>query len=216
MRFIVPESVLCVVLANNSSYCYNLIKITIKFSWHNKAIRRTPNKQALKNTLTKMDGENDMQHRMKTHPLTKDQIDNLLFQTQTGCLATLNTNGAPYVTPVHFLYLNNEIYIHGLPKGQKIDNIKVNSSVSMAVYEMGCLLFDPDDKPCDTNTKYQSVIIVGTAVILEDMEHKKKILNGIVQKYTPHLTDKHLPENMLKGTAVIKIDILDITGKYYD
>ncbi|WP_312642506.1 pyridoxamine 5'-phosphate oxidase family protein [Hydrogenoanaerobacterium sp.] len=88
-----------------------------------------------------------MQHRMKTHRLTKEQVNNLLSQTQTGCLATLNTNGSPYVTPIHFLYLDNAIYIHGLPKGQKIDNIKANSNVSMTVYEMGGLLLDPDVSP---------------------------------------------------------------------
>jgi len=156
-----------------------------------------------------------MQHRMKTHILTKEQIDNLLMKTQMGCLATLNANGVPYVTPIHFLYLDNAIYIHGLPKGQKIDNIKANSSVSMAVYDMDCLLLDPDGKPCDTNTKYQSVIIEGTAVLLDNVEQKKKILNGIVEKYTPHLVDKPLPENMLKGTAIIEISINIVTGKYF-
>ncbi|WP_312642507.1 hypothetical protein [Hydrogenoanaerobacterium sp.] len=58
--------------------------------------------------------------------------------------------------------------------------------------------------------------MMGTAVLLEGLEQKKRILNGIVGKYTPHLTDKPLPENMIKGTAVIKIDIVDVTGKYYD
>ncbi len=53
-------------------------------------------------------------------------------------------------------------------------------------------------------------------MLLEGLEQKKRILNGIVGKYTPHLTDKPLPENMIKGTAVIKIDIVDVTGKYYD
>ncbi|WP_353096780.1 pyridoxamine 5'-phosphate oxidase family protein [Tissierella praeacuta] len=156
-----------------------------------------------------------MQHRMKTHPLTKEQIDNLLMEIQTGCLATLNANGFPYVTPIHFLYLDNAIYIHGLPKGQKINNIKANPKVSMTVYEMDSLILDPDGNPCDTNTKYRSVIIMGTAVLLEDMEQKKKVLNGIIEKYTPQLIDKPLPENMIKGTAVMKISINEITGKYY-
>lgn len=44
---------------------------------------------------------------------------------------------------------------------------------------MECLLLDPDGKPCNTNTKYQSVIIEGTAVIFDNIEKKKKILNGI-------------------------------------
>lgn len=157
-----------------------------------------------------------MQHRMKTHPLTQEQIEQLLVSTQTGNLATINMDGTPYVTPVHFLYFSNAVYIHGLPKGQKINNIKLNNDVSMAIYQMDCLLFDPDGKPCDTNTKYQSVIIQGKATLLEDTEQKKQILNGIVEKYTPQLSGSPLPDNMLRGTAVIKIDVLDITGKYYD
>lgn len=156
-----------------------------------------------------------MQHRMKTHPLTQKQIDQLLFCTQTDSLATINAD-ALYVTPVHFLHLNNSIFFHGLLIGQKIDNIKANQAVSMAVYETDCLLLDMDGKPCDTDTKYQSVIVRGTAALVDDMEQKKIVLNGIVKKYTPHLSSTPLPENMVSGTAVIKIDVLDMTGKYYD
>ena len=157
-----------------------------------------------------------MQHRMKTHPLSQEQIDMLLSSATTGSLATLNSDGSPYVTPVHFLHSDGTIYLHGLPKGKKIDNIKADPRVSMTVYEMDSLLLDPDEKPCDTNTKYQSVIISGTAVLIDDMERKKEILGGIVGKYTPHLAHKELPDNMVKGTAVIKINIQEITGKYYE
>ena len=157
-----------------------------------------------------------MQHRMKTHPLTKEKIDKLLSSTSTGSLATLNNDGSPYVIPVHFLYHNDAIYIHGLPKGQKIDNIRADSRVSMTVYEMDSLLLDPSEKPCDTNTKYESVIVSGKAILVDDREHKKGVLAGIVKKYTPHLTQKELPDNMVKGTAVIKIEMQNVTGKYYE
>lgn len=157
-----------------------------------------------------------MQHRMKTHILTKDEITQLLVRTATGSLSTLNDDGAPYVTPVHYLYYNGDIYIHGLPIGQKVDNIKADPRVSMNIYEMDSLLLDPDRKPCDTNTKYQSVILSGRAILVEDIEHKREVLVEIVKKYTPHLAGNALPENMVKGTAVIQIQILDITGKYYD
>lgn len=115
-----------------------------------------------------------MQHRMKTHPLNRDQIDRLLSRSMTGCLATLNRDGSPYVTPVHFINENGFIYFHGLPKGQKVDNIKSDPRVSMTVYEMDGLLLDAEDKPCDTNTKYQSVIISGMAFFIDDIEEKKK------------------------------------------
>lgn len=157
-----------------------------------------------------------MQHRMKTHPLSKEQVESLLSRAQTACIATLNKDGSPYATPIHFLYAGGAVYFHGLPKGQKVDNINANSQVSMAVYEMNALLLDPNTNPCDTNTKYQSVIIEGVAVLLEEIEQKRKILKAIVEKYTPHLVNNPMPENMVRGTAVIKIDIRNITGKYYD
>ncbi|MEA5058558.1 hypothetical protein SDC9_179505 [bioreactor metagenome] len=156
-----------------------------------------------------------MQYRMQTHPLAKDQMESLLHKAQTGCLATLNADNTPYVTPVHFLYQDGIVYIHGLPKGQKISNLTNRSSVCMTVYEMEALLLDPENKPCDTNTNYQSVILSGKATLLHDEEEKQNVLCGIVNKYTPHLQGVPLPPNMVRGTAVIRIDILEMTGKYY-
>ncbi|GAA0725357.1 pyridoxamine 5'-phosphate oxidase family protein [Clostridium malenominatum] len=156
-----------------------------------------------------------MQHRMKTHPLTEQQINHLLQRTQTGSLATLNADGTPYITPFHFVYYDNSIFVHGLPKGKKLDNIAQDSRVGFSVYEMDKLLLDPNGNPCDTNTKYESVIISGTAKLVDDMDEKRNVLKKIVEKYTPHLVNYELPNNMIKGTAVIQIDVTEITGKYY-
>ncbi|EGD49707.1 pyridoxamine 5'-phosphate oxidase-related FMN-binding protein [Ruminiclostridium papyrosolvens DSM 2782] len=156
-----------------------------------------------------------MQHRMKTHMMTKEKIEYLLNRTTTCSIATLNADGTPYVTPMHHIFHNGYIYMHGLPKGTKIDNIKANPRVSITAYEMDSLLLDPKGNACDTNTKYQSVIISGVAAIITEVDYKREILMEIVKKYTPQLSDTVLPENMVAGTAVIKVQILDITGKYY-
>nr|WP_283610742.1 pyridoxamine 5'-phosphate oxidase family protein [Faecalispora anaeroviscerum] len=156
-----------------------------------------------------------MQYRMKTHPLTEDQITHLLERTQTCNLATLNPDGTPYCTPIHFIYWGGAIYFHGLPIGQKLGNIARDSRVGISAYEMEGLLLDPGEKPCDTNTKYESVIISGIAKRLEDQNEKRNVLTKIVEKYTPHLANKELPDNMVKGTAVIRVDLAEITGKYY-
>lgn len=156
-----------------------------------------------------------MQHRMKTHQLDRQQIDSLLDRAEVASLATVNADGTPYVTPVHFLYQEETVYVHGLPAGQKIDNIKATPAVCLTVYEMEGLLLDPAGNPCDTNTGYQSVIIQGTASLLTDVGAKKKILEGLVWKYTPALSDRALPENMIKGTAVLEIRAYATTGKYY-
>ncbi len=157
-----------------------------------------------------------MQYRMKAHPLSEERLNALLSRVQTGSLATLNADGTPYNTPVHFVYMNERIYVHGLPKGQKLDNIHRDGRVGFTVYEMQELLLDADGKPCDTNTKYESAIATGRASLVEDTEEKKMVLQKVVQKYTPHLTDAPLPENMVRGTAVIRIHISELTGKYYE
>lgn len=156
-----------------------------------------------------------MQNRMKNHILEESKIIDLLNNTNTGSLAMLNEDGSPYVIPVHFVYINEKIYIHGLPKGKKIDNINNDSRVSLCAYDMKGLLLDEDEDPCDTNTEYESVVIMGNAAILDDLDTKKIALGEVIKKYTPHLSDKEIPMNMLKGTAVIELEIKEITGKYY-
>lgn len=156
-----------------------------------------------------------MQHRMKTHQLSEEQIHQLLECSQIGSLVTLNFDGTPYVTPMHFVYYQNAIFAHGLPKGKKIDNISNDARIGFCVYEMEKLLLDSDGNPCDTNTKYESVIVSGIAKLVDNIEEKNSVLKEIVKKYTPHLAGKELPINMVKGTAVIQIDITEMTGKYY-
>lgn len=114
-----------------------------------------------------------MQYRMKTHPLSEEQLNDLLSRVQTGSLATLNADGTPYNTPVHFVHINECIYVHGLPKGQKIDNIIRDSKVGFTMYDMQELLLDANGKPCDTNTKYESAIATGSAALVDDMGEKK-------------------------------------------
>lgn len=156
-----------------------------------------------------------MQHRMKTHQLDRQQIGSLLDRADVAVLATINADGTPYGTPVHFLYQEGAVYVHGLPAGQKLDNIRANPAVCLTVYEAGDFLLDPAGNPCDTNTSYQSVILQGTASLLTDTEAKKTVLEGLVKKYTPSLSGRALPENMVKGTAVLKIRVDAATGKYY-
>lgn len=159
--------------------------------------------------------KNTMQHRMKTHQLSNEQMRQLLLRTQIGTLATINEDKTPYVTPMHFVYYENAIYAHGLPRGKKLENIAKDNRVGFCVYEMDELLLDSSGRPCDTNTKYESVILSGNASLVDDLELKNIILKELVKKYTPQLEQAELPSKMVKATAIIKIDIGEQTGKYY-
>lgn len=157
-----------------------------------------------------------MENRMKNHPLGPEELEALLIRESTGTLSTIGADGYPYGTPVHYVYHKGRLYIHGLPKGQKITNLKNNDKVCFSVFEEKGLLLDKDEKPCDTNTIFESVIITGQATILGDLSLKRTVLEKIVEKYTPHIMVRQLPEAMVKGTGVIEIVPEDITGKFYE
>ena len=156
-----------------------------------------------------------MQGRMLNHQMKAEDIESLLERAKVGTLATVNSDGTPYITPIHFVRKDGAVYFHGLPAGQKIANLKANPEVCFNVYEMDGLLFDPDEKPCDTNTKYESITIQGRVNFVQELDRKREILAAIVGKYTPQLAGREFPQNMLKGTAVLEIVPRQITGKYF-
>lgn len=156
-----------------------------------------------------------MQYRMKTHLLPQSKVHALLGRSLTGTLSTVDPGGAPYSVPVHFVFLDGAIYFHGLPAGQKLANLKADPRVCFTVHKMRGLLVAHDEKPCDTNTAYVSVVAQGTAKLLDKQEEKQRALSAIVRKYAPQLAGRELPSGMVKGTAVVQIAIEKMTGKYY-
>lgn len=155
-----------------------------------------------------------MQGRMKQHQLSRAEIDDVLKSEPVGRLATHNESGYPYIVPVHYIVHDEKIYIHGLIKGQKVSNLTINNKICFEVEEMGAIIPD-NEQPCGTNTAFRSVIILGTAKMIDDSVIKEKILQAIVEKYTPQLSHLSFPENMMKATGVIEITPVEITGKYY-
>ncbi len=156
-----------------------------------------------------------MQYRMKTHQLSAEVCFDLLDNIQVGCLATVGEDGAPYALPVHFVLLDDKIYVHGLPAGEKVENIRRDPNVCLTAWVMEGFLEDPQGRPCETNTAYHSVVVKGRAHMVEDSARKMAVLWAIVAKYQPMLTGVRFPEAMLEGTGVIEIEIAEMTGKYW-
>jgi nitroimidazol reductase NimA-like FMN-containing flavoprotein (pyridoxamine 5'-phosphate oxidase superfamily) len=135
-------------------------------------------------------------------------IKSIIEKTNVCRLGMVNGN-KPYIVPLCFGYQDNVLYFHGTLKGQKIDLIRKNPNV--------CFEFDLITKPiesenaCDWSMKYQSVIGFGKAVFIESSDEKRKALSIIMAQYSDG--QFQFPENMLKATAVIKVEIESMTGK---
>ena len=157
-----------------------------------------------------------MQPNMKNHMLSQEEIDSVLHRAHVGHLGTLHPDGYPYVTPIHYLYMDGKIYIHGTDVGQKVENLLRDPRVGFAVYDGGAYQIAAQPKTaCNVNTEYESVIITGKARLIEDEALKYRVLQEVVRKYVPSMEQYPMPEASVAVTGVIEMEIETITGKYY-
>jgi nitroimidazol reductase NimA-like FMN-containing flavoprotein (pyridoxamine 5'-phosphate oxidase superfamily) len=137
---------------------------------------------------------------------------NILKNGEYGMLATSDMENLPYVVPMSYVYVDHCIYLHCATEGQKLDNIIANPKVSF------CVVGDTKVIPESFSTTFESIILFGTAEVIEDMQEKLKGLRALVTKYS--LDYKVQGEEYIKKdsklTRVIKINIEHFTGKQRD
>lgn len=148
--------------------------------------------------------------RRKDKEISDEYGVKAIIEKANVCRLAMVNGNKPYIVPLCFGYQNNVLYFHGASKGQKIDCIRNNPNV--------CFEFDlvaetiESENVCDWSMKYQSVIGFGKAVFVENEDEKYKAFNIIMRQYTDRLFQ--FPKNMLKATAVIKVEIESMTGKH--
>jgi nitroimidazol reductase NimA-like FMN-containing flavoprotein (pyridoxamine 5'-phosphate oxidase superfamily) len=69
------------------------------------------------------------------------------------------------------------------------------------------------ESACKAGYYYRSIIIKGTASLVKGKGEKIKILETMMEKYQPEGRDWKFEEEVLRKTAVIEIQIKEMTGK---
>ena len=124
--------------------------------------------------------------RSKCEVSDPQEMQKILESTTIGRLATLDSEGFPYITPVNFVYFKGNIYFHSALEGEKLDNLRANPRVGFEVdYPLAYLevAFNPERLPCRAHQLYRSVIIRGEARIVLDDELKTTVLNRLLAKH---------------------------------
>jgi nitroimidazol reductase NimA-like FMN-containing flavoprotein (pyridoxamine 5'-phosphate oxidase superfamily) len=175
-----------------------------------------------------------MQITKKLEMQSKKKIVEFLNNQSVGRIASIDTNGYPQIIPMNFVYLqqgylsnnltdtirrSDAVYMHSYPLGEKLDNIKRNPKVGFEVDRHICFLpsyyFHPTDAS-QADTLYISVVIKGTAYIVEDNEEKTQALNSLMKKYQKEgkyeILDPSMPS--VHEVTVIKIVPKEMRGKY--
>lgn len=146
------------------------------------------------------------------------EIERILSLTRIGRLATIGSDGYPYITPVNFVYHNGNIYFHSAPVGEKLDNLRANPNVCFEVDVPLAYLdsgFDPDGGICHLHQFYHCVVIRGRARVVEDDNLKAQCLNALVSKHERRVIHEQAPHEFssFSRCVVVGIKPLSITAK---
>jgi len=139
----------------------------------------------------------------------REEIEAIIQEAQV-CRIGFLAEDVPYIVPMNFGYKDNYLYLHCATKGRKLDIIRRHSKVGFEM-DIHSEIVKPTTPPCAESVAYRSVIGVGQAFIIEDLQEKSAALNILIQHYGGDCYD--FSEKELKGVCTIKIEIISMTGR---
>jgi len=150
--------------------------------------------------------------------LTRDDdwIRAYLRVAMTGRIATV-WDDQPFVIPTTFWFDEAEgrIIFHSNVAGRIRSNIERNPKVCLEASELGRLL--PSNVALEFSLQYRSVMVFGTARLLDDPAEKRAALYGLLQKYFPGMAAgkeyREITDKELRATSVYAIQIESWSGK---
>jgi uncharacterized protein len=151
--------------------------------------------------------------RRKDRQLTGPGEIELIISRADVCRIALADKNIPYIVTMNFGYSGGEngcFYFHCAREGRKLEMIRRNNFV--------CFELDTDhelyegEKGCDWGMKFSSVVGYGHISIVEEIESRIKALDCIMSHYSAKKTYSY-DERVLDNTTILKLDILEMTGK---
>lgn len=133
----------------------------------------------------------------------------LLKRGEYGILSTSDQSNRPYGIPVNYVVMQESIFFHCATEGRKLENITANKTVSF------CVVGKTELIPEKFSTRYESVVVSGTADMIEDDVLKKNVLRALVAKYAPEHTSsgEAYIDKLMDQTAVVQVCIAHLAGK---
>ena len=120
----------------------------------------------------------------------------------------------PYVVPMTYGYCMQEgrltLYMHSAVRGKKLDILRRNPNV---FFTLDCDRVPfAHELPCQYGLSYSSIMGCGKAVIVEDVEEKKKAMSVLMKTQTEK--DFVFADRLVSMVAVIRIDVEEYTAKH--
>ena len=154
--------------------------------------------------------------RLPHYKREDDWIRAFLQEAKVGHIAS-SVDNQPFLNPSTFWYdkANHRIIFHSNIAGRLRSNIEANPKVCLEASELGKLL--PSNVALEFSLQYRSVMVFGTARIIEDINEKRAALYGLIKKYFPAMTAgkeyREITDKELRATSVYSLAIESWSGK---
>jgi hypothetical protein len=145
---------------------------------------------------------------MSAEEMSQREVEQFLSCARVGRLGMCLESG-PYVVPVGYGYADGKIFFHTCNKGLKMDGLRRSANVCFEV-----------DEALSDASMFKSVIVFGTAEIIDDKKEMIPYLQKLIDKYrVPESFDKYMSklgrnrEKELKAVRICVITPKKITSK---
>ena len=148
--------------------------------------------------------------RRKDHRIEAEEARKIAENSQYGVLSTVGGEGEPYAVPLSFVMQGNTLYFHCAREGRKIENLRAEPRACFVVVGDVKAVYQKN-----FTTLFESAVLEGRVVFVEDEEEKRKALFALCEKYLPDFLDKAPGdiEASLSRTCVLKMAVETISGK---
>jgi nitroimidazol reductase NimA-like FMN-containing flavoprotein (pyridoxamine 5'-phosphate oxidase superfamily) len=142
----------------------------------------------------------------------RDAVNQILdeaFLCHIGFVA----DNQPYVIPTSYGRAGNILYVHGSAASRMLRNLNEGLPVCITVTLLDGLVLARS--VFNHSMNYRSVVILGTATLVDDPAEKLTALRALSEHIIPHRWDdsRQPNEKELKATSVLKIPIEEFSAK---
>lgn len=132
----------------------------------------------------------------------------------SGRLATVGSDGWPYIIPLLYIWMNDEIWVHNTSaRGHFRANIDHEPRVCFELDEPG-EVFPYGRFECDTSVAYRSVVAFGRIRVIDARQLKAAFFDALMAKYAePNWVRPKSFYPRLDQVTVYAIAIERMTGK---
>lgn len=145
---------------------------------------------------------------MRTHFIhDRKEIDAIWKQCKT-CFLAMSDENVPYVLPLNFAIDGDYVILHSAQQGRMWETIKKNPKVCINWTLGEDLAWQDELVACSYRVKSKSVLVEGTAEIVEDYDEKERIAKKFMTQYSDLNFKFNIPAIRNVGIVLVKIEKL--------